>query len=445
MEVKTPAPQGDNPFDLTIPLPLLIARFVGVAVMISGVISGVSLLQWMSVPVLLWIVLVIRGRHVLFAENLREVPHLAAGAARSGVVESLSPVALIAPARNEEFGIEAGVRALAALEYPGLEILLVDDHSTDGTLGILRQLASEFPRLSILTAPDIPDGWNGKNHAAWFAFLQSSPAARWLLFTDSRVIFHPTAVSRAVAHAEANRLDFLSCVIRYDGKSLAEELIALVQNRDLVVSTRSFGGGAPDSAFGVGQFMLVRRDMYAGSRGHALFPSHPIEDFVLARTVHREGGKTSAAIAPEILSLRRYHRFADMRQRIVRSIRLAASDRVPNLLSRISVELLFGILPLPLAIAGLVLQILAPGWKPALTAMSVLALSAYLAGVSTPRSCLRVCLCRRWVVWLYPLGSALWAWFVLLALTEAVRGQAISWRGRTIHAPVPPGNPVPPP
>jgi hypothetical protein len=106
------------------------------------------------------------------------------------------------------------------------------------------------------------------------------------------------------------------------------------------------------------------------------------------------------------------------------------------------VELLFGILPLPLAIAGLALQILTPGWNLALTAMSVLALSGYLAGVSTPRSCLRVCLCRRWVVWLYPLGSALWAWFVLLALTEAVRGQAISWRGRTIHAPVPPGNPV---
>ena len=77
MEVRTPAPEGDNPFDLTIPLPLLIARFAGAAVMISGVISGVSLLQWMSVPVLLWIVLVIRGRHVLFAENLQEVPHLA--------------------------------------------------------------------------------------------------------------------------------------------------------------------------------------------------------------------------------------------------------------------------------------------------------------------------------------------------------------------------------
>ena len=77
-------------------------------------------------------------------------------------------------------------------------------------------------------------------------------------------------VSRAVAHAEANRLGFLSCVIRYDGKSLAEELVALVQNRDLVVSTRSFGGGAPDSAFGVGQFMLVRATSMSPAAGTPL-------------------------------------------------------------------------------------------------------------------------------------------------------------------------------
>jgi len=435
MEVKAPLGDLESPFDPSLSRPLMVARFAGAALVIGAVISGVSPFEWMSVPVLLWVLLVVWGGHVLFAENLHSLPNLRANASRQTVPLPLPTVSLIVPARNEEVGIESAVRALAAIDYPGLEILIIDDHSSDATPRILQRLACEFPHLRVLAAPEVPEGWAGKPNACWFGFLQSNPGARWLLFTDARVIFSRNAVSRAVSHAEATRSGFLSCIQRFDGENLSEELVAIIQNRGAVLSARAFGGGAPAAPFGLGGFMLIRRDVYAASGGHSLFPSHPEEDFMLAKYAHRCGATTSAAIASELLSIRRYHGFADIRQRIVRTLRCAASDRVVDLANRISLQLVLGVLPLPLAISGLLRLGATRGLQPALAVISLLAFLAYLAGTCTPRNCRRICRFRSWVVWLHPLGAALWTWLLLLAITERLRGQTISWRGRTINAP----------
>jgi hypothetical protein len=332
-------------------------------------------------------------------------------------------------------GIESAVRALAAIDYPGLEILIIDDHSSDATPRILQRLACEFPHLRVLAAPDVPDGWGGKTNACWFGFLQSHPGSRWLLFTDARVIFNRNAVSRAVAHAEATRSGFLSCTLCFEGKNLAEELTAIIQSRGVVMRTRAFGGGAPALPFGVGAFMLIRRDVYVACGGHSLFPNDPREDFMLAISAHRCGATPSVAIASELLSIRRYHGFADIRRRNVRALRLSVSDRVGEMLNRISLELLLGVLPLPLAIGGLLRLGATRGLQPALGVISLLAFLAYLAGTCTPRNCRGICRFRSWVVWLYPLAAALWTWLVLLAITQRIRGQAISWRGRPVPAP----------
>jgi len=214
-------------------------------------------------------------------------------------------------------------------------------------------------------------------------------------------------------------------------------LIAIIQNRGAVISARAFGGGAPAAPFGLGGFMLIRRDVYAASGGHCLFPSYPLEDSRLAKSAHCCGATTSAAIASELLSIHRYHGFADMRQRIVRTLRNAASDSVVDLVNRISLELVLGVLPLLLAIGGLLRLGATRGLQPALEVFSLLAFLAYLAGTCTPQNSRGICRFRSWVVWLHPLGAALWTWLLLLAIAERLRGQPISWRGRTIYAPTP--------
>jgi hypothetical protein len=437
MEVKAPLGDMRNPFEPNLSFPLLVARLAGAALIIGAVISGNSLLEWMSVSVLLWVLLVVWGRHVIFTENLRSLPNLRAEASRQTLPLPLPPVSLIVAARNEEVGIEPAVRSLAASDYPALEILMVDDHSSDATPQILQRLAREFPNLGVLAAPEVPAGWVGKNNALRFGFLRSNPGARWLLFTDARVIFSRNAISCAVSHAEAARLGLLTCIFRFDAENLGEELIALNQCRGIVRSARSLGG-EPAVPLGLGGFMLIRRDVYAAFGGHSRFPSHPIEDAMLAVTAHCYGAKTSAAIASELVSIRRYHGFTDARPRVVRGMRISTGDSIAGLMNRISLELVLGMLPLPLAVGCLLRMGLTRAWQPPLLVISLLAFLAYLAGTYTLRSCRGICRFRSWVAWLHPLGAALSAWLLVLAITARWRGQRISWRGRTVSAPAPP-------
>jgi Glycosyl transferase family 2 len=424
-----------NPFEPSASIAPMLLRFACAVVAVWAVISGRPVLEWLSVPALLWIAVVVWGRHVLFAENLARLPNLSPGETGPALPSPAPAVSIIVPARNEEVDIRSAARTLAAMEYPDLEVLFIDDHSTDSTLQILQGVAREFPRLRVLSAPDPPSGWTGKTNASWFGFEQANREACWLLFTDARVKFHPLTIARAIAHAEAKQLGFLSCVIRFDGEGFAEEMIAILQNRGLLTSARAFGGGAPVVPFGLGAFSLIRRDLYAQCGGHAVEPDHPLEDFMLARSAHASGAATSAAIASDLVSLRRYHGLADLRRRIVRTFRVSASDQWFDLVNRISLELPLSVLPLPLAAGALARMIVTRTVPPALVLICALALLAWLAGVCTPRSSKRICLFRPWVAWFYPLGGLLWTWFLLLGLGQQIRGRKISWRGRPIQPP----------
>jgi poly-beta-1,6 N-acetyl-D-glucosamine synthase len=68
------------------------------------------------------------------------------------------PVSVIVPAYNEEVGIQATIRSLAASRYPDFEIIVVDDGSTDRTAERVEQLAD--PRTTLVRQP------NGGKHAA---------------------------------------------------------------------------------------------------------------------------------------------------------------------------------------------------------------------------------------------------------------------------------------
>lgn len=433
--VKEPLDDLETSFYNSASLPLLIARLVSIVLVAAALVTGNPTLEWTSLVSLAWMLIVVWGHHILFVDNLRSLPNISANPLPV-LPNPLPGVSLIVPVRNEERGISASARALGAINYPALEVIIVDDHSTDATPRLLHQVAQEFPTLRILTAPDVPDSWAGKTHACWFAFEHSDPRAEWLIFTDGRVIFEPGSVLRAVVHAEANKIDFLSCVIRFDGKGVVEELIGIIQNAFLVCTARTFGGGPPPVPFGLGAFMLVRRDIYLQCGGHSRFPSHPLEDFVLARSAARAGAVTSVAIASGLLSLRRYLGFRDMRRRMVRTLRIAANDSLVDLLNRISLELFFYVLPLPVALAAIVRMFYAGATSSALFLIAIFGFASYAAGTCTPRACRALCgSSSRCIAWFRPLGGAVVSYLVLLSMVEKLCGRPISWRGRTIFAP----------
>lgn len=245
-------------------LAYLVGRWACLLILIAAMADPESW-RWVSLSLLLLVFVVVWGLCAAFTGNLHALPWLYRNAHPDSTdnagPDNLPPVTIISTVRNEAVGIEAAVRSLAALDYPSLEMVVVDDHSTDETGQILHQLSSDLPQVRATEAPPLEAGWVGKNHAAWFGSRLASPPSEWLLFVDARVVLHPQTLRRAVAHAENGGLDFLSCLFFGKTGSLAEELMGPFQVCTLIVRALTPELiKLPEFPIGIGAFMLVRRN-----------------------------------------------------------------------------------------------------------------------------------------------------------------------------------------
>ncbi len=74
-------------------------------------------------------------------------------------------VSVIIPARNEARNIERCVRSVLSTTYPNVDVIVIDDDSTDGTGEIARGIAADDARLRVVESDPLPDGWFGKQWA----------------------------------------------------------------------------------------------------------------------------------------------------------------------------------------------------------------------------------------------------------------------------------------
>lgn len=228
---------------------------------------------------------------VLTAVNLRcflTAPRLpdADAAGRGGRERGgLPPVSVLVPARNEAAAIGRCAEAVLASRDVEVELVVLDDGSTDGTAELAeRAFASDAAgRGRLLRGEPLPAGWGGKNYACH----QLARAARgeWLLFLDADTRLAPGGVARALAAARSADAEFVSFLPRYRGEHWTNRLAvpwlyyfltALVPLPE-VRSTRS-----PRLSVANGQAILVRREAYDRIGGHAAVRDHVVEDVSLA-------------------------------------------------------------------------------------------------------------------------------------------------------------------
>jgi glycosyltransferase involved in cell wall biosynthesis len=177
-------------------------------------------------------------------------------------------VAILVPARNEEAAIGPCVEAALASVGADVEVVVLDDGSTDRTAAVVRDLADRDARLRLAAAPPLPPGWNGKQHACHvLAGLTERPI---LLFLDADVRLAPEGAARLAGALAASGADLVSAVPRQIMGSLAERLLipminALILGYLPIVRMRRDPGEA--FAAGCGQLMMVRRDAYRATGG----------------------------------------------------------------------------------------------------------------------------------------------------------------------------------
>jgi hypothetical protein len=212
-------------------------------------------------------------------------------------------LSIVVPARDEAAGIEAALASKLACGYPELEIIVVDDRSTDGTGDIARRLAEKDPRLAVTRIDELPDGWLGKVHA--MSIGASHATGEWLLLSDADVHILPGTLERVVAHAEAHDIDLLALMPRMDRAGWLIDACVAGMLRLLALAGRSWAANDDRSSVGVGvgAFNLVRRAALERTPGLVDLRMEMADDVALGAMLKRCGARCRFAAARESVHL----------------------------------------------------------------------------------------------------------------------------------------------
>jgi glycosyltransferase involved in cell wall biosynthesis len=222
------------------------------------------------------------------AWNLRHFRRLAAPLSS---IQADVLVSVLVPARNEERCIELCIRSLCAQTYSSMEVIVLDDGSTDSTPEILDALLAEFPsRLSVIRGAPLPEGWVGKPWACHQLALAAK--GNVLLFTDADTMHQPTVVNAAVTTLMNDDIDFFSLVPYQEMRTWAEHAVIPMVHvlytsylpNNLILSHPSISLSAAN-----GQFMCFKREAYEGIGGHSAVRNNIVEDIALAKALKRRG------------------------------------------------------------------------------------------------------------------------------------------------------------
>lgn len=228
--------------------------------------------------------------------NLRDLPALP---------DSECPrLSIIVPACNEAETVEPAMRSLLRVDYPSVEIIAVEDRSTDATGEILDRLAQEDPRLRVLHLRELPPGWLGKNNALHQGAAHAS--GDWLLFTDADVVYEPDALRRALALAQGGEWDHLVVYPLLEAKGFWERAFISFFMVIFNIRFRTWEAAKKQSKgyVGVGAFNLVRASVYQQLGGHERLKMDVADDVHLGKLIKLSGYRQCLSEAPERIRVR---------------------------------------------------------------------------------------------------------------------------------------------
>lgn len=220
---------------------------------------------------------------------------------------ALPAVSVLIPARDEERAIEAAVTSVLASRGIELEVVVMDDGSTDRTAAIVAAIATRDSRVRLEHAPILPTGWNGKQHACWI--LAHTARHPLMCFVDADVRLEPDAIARMAAFLVQSDAGLVSGFPRQITETWMEwlllPLIHFVLLGFLPISQMRKGTD-PSYAAGCGQFMMVTREAYDASDGHAAIKTTMHDGLLLPRLFRAHGYRTDLADLTRLARCRMY-------------------------------------------------------------------------------------------------------------------------------------------
>lgn len=337
-------------------------------------------------------------------------------------------VSVIVPARDEARNIGRCVRSVLASTYPALELLVVDDHSADGTAALARDAAAGDPRLHVLDNPPLPAGWMGKQWACTTGAAAATGST--LCFADADTAHAPDLLARTVNAMTARGSALLSVAGHQELGTFWEKVI---QPQVFAVIAGRYGSGdrvsrarRPVDKIANGQCLLMTRAAYDAVGGHASVRAIVVEDLALAQRTAALGFPVHLVVGERQLTTRMYTSLAELVRGWRKNVYAGGREAMP--LGKLG-QLLFPLLLLVPAgaqlwpVAILLLSLVTP-ISARTTLGAIVALGATLAFWSAVYR--RATLSPLWAL-AFPLGAAA---YLLIALQAIARGRRVEWRGR---------------
>ncbi|HEY0307344.1 MAG TPA: glycosyltransferase family 2 protein [Acidobacteriaceae bacterium] len=347
--------------------------------------------------------------------------------------QPMGSLTVVVPARDEGANIEATLRSLLAQDLERLQIVAVNDRSTDATGVLMEQLASEQresesdsqrasegqeqrPRLKVIHVTELPAGWVGKTHA--MARAAEASESDWLLFTDGDVVFAPDALRRALVCAEKTRTDHIVLTPTMEIRQWDEGVIlGYFQAVSLWVGRpwRIPDPKAKHDYAGMGAFNMVRREAYDRIGGFTALRMEVLEDVRLGILLKRAGFTQRMVFGRDLVRIHWATGAKGLLSVVMKNMFAVFRFQPVLLLLGCVAMLLFCVAPVVWLFAGGAMQ-----WAGVITAAAVaLTYRAYgrYSGISA------------WYGLLFPVAALMMVFALLRSTWVTWRQGGVRWRG----------------
>jgi glycosyltransferase involved in cell wall biosynthesis len=342
----------------------------------------------------------------------RKIPLLESQPPLQGVEPLIS---VIVAARNEESGVADALRSLLAQRYANIEIIVVDDRSTDRTGAILDTLARDTPRLRVMHIAELPPGWIGKNHALWSGAHQAR--GEFLLFTDADIVFEPLTLSRGMSYVLQHDLDHITALPDLVLRTLPLALVVNFFTMGFMLFTRPWKASDPKSSrhMGVGAFNFMRASAYRTAGTHERVAMRPDDDLKLGKILKQSGAKQQVVSGHNLLSVAWYDSLGDMVAGMRKNGFAGFEYSVLALLGATIIALLLNVWPF------IAVWITTGAERLLYLATIVVLIAMYVRTASLQPS-------RPWLAVAYPIAALIFLYILWASAVIALARDGISWR-----------------
>lgn len=347
--------------------------------------------------------------------------------------EALSPISVLIPARNEANGIGAAIQSVLANEGIELEVVVMDDGSTDGTADIVRSFIQTDSRVRLLDGIELPEGWNGKQHACY----RLAGAARndGLLFLDADVRLQPDALvqlSRRKARPVGDLdVGLLSAFPRQETGTLFEKMLIPMMHFILLCYlpfSRMRGSTQPAYASGCGQLFLTDKSSYQRAGTHEAIRASRHDGLKLPKAFRENGMLTDCVDGTDLATCRMYTSAGE----VIRGLLKNANEGIANKRLLVPFTILLGgahLLPW-VTLAYAMGQWDLASSNTTLSIVIAVSVTVIMLGY-IPRILGARHLNQSWLgVLLHPLAVLIFLVCQWWAFVNDLRGKKIAWRGR---------------